>query len=159
MSHEAKREELREKIEAGEARNAERSFGDYAADVRDGATNFVKDHPVATIVGGLALGVLIAGFTRPGRRLGRRAGERAGDMLSALTEIGLVYGSGLLDKAGGAARVTGDRLEDLGDSIGDTTRNLRRNASYRAASAGDSARILSRGLSKKGRRALRDLRY
>ncbi len=158
MNQEEKREELRGKIEASEARNAERSLGDYASDVRDGATNFVKDHPVATIVGGVALGILVAGFTRPGRRIGRRAGERAGDTLATLAEIGLVYGTGLFDRASDAARATGDRLEDFGDSIGDRTRSLRRKAEYRAASAGDSARIASRGLGKKGRRTLRDLR-
>lgn len=158
MTQDEKREELRQKIEAGEARHAERSLGDYAADLRDGATNFVKDHPVATVAGGVALGILIASFTRPGRRVGRRAGERAGDLLATIAELGALFGAGLVDKAGDAARVTGDTLEDFGDTLGDTTRSLRRSAGHRAAATRDKAQILTRSVGKKTSRAIRDLR-
>ena len=97
VTTEDKRNELREKIEAAEARNAERSFADYAADVKDGATQFVKDHPIATVAGGLAIGMLLAGMTKPGRRVRRRAGAQASSLWSTVTELAAAYGTGLLD--------------------------------------------------------------
>ncbi|NTZ41863.1 hypothetical protein G7A66_01910 [Altererythrobacter sp. SALINAS58] len=152
QTQEQKREELRQKIEASEARNAERGLGDYAADIRDGTVNFAKDHPIAAVAGGLALGVVIASLIPgPGRRMRRRATSKASSLASTLSELGIAYASGLFETAG-------DLAEDLGDGISDKARHLNREAHYRAGETGDAARALSRRAGKKASRTLRDLR-
>ncbi len=47
QTDEERREALRQRIEASEQRNAERSFADQAKDVLDSATDFAKKHPLA----------------------------------------------------------------------------------------------------------------
>ena len=158
VTTEDKRNELREKIEAAEARNAERSFADYAADVKDGATQFVKDHPIATVAGGLAIGMLLAGMTKPGRRVRRRAGAQASSLWSTVTELAAAYGTGLLDTAETARQRGGDRWEDFRDSLSDSARSARRDARYRREAIGDTAHSLTRELGKKSSRALREFR-
>lgn len=154
MTTEEKRDELRERIEAAEARNAERTLGDRAKEAADTATEFVKEHPLATVAGVAVLGIAIGAMTKPGRRVGRRAGA----MAAYASELGLAYASGLLDSAGDLARTGGDKLEDLGDSIGDSARDARRRAAFQASAANDGARRLTRELGKKAGRTMRDLR-
>ena len=159
MTSEQKRDTLREKIEAGERRNGERALVDYAREARDSATSFVKDHPIATVAGGLAVGILIASLVPgPGRRMRKRAAAKGSALAAMLTELGIAYGTTLLDGVGDVARSGQDRLEDLGDSVGDTARSLRREALHMAANTGDGARALRREAGKKAGRSIRDLR-
>jgi len=159
MTTDEKREELREKIQAGETRNAERTLGEYARDASEKATDFVKEHPIATVAGGLAVGVLLAAIIPgPGRRLSKKVGTRAASFAALAAELGLTYGTGLLDSAGSAARHGQDRLGDVGDTISSTARGLRRDASSRAADAGDTASMFGRTVSNKANRTLRNLR-
>ena len=143
LTDEERRENLRERIEAAETRNEERSLGDYAREATDTATEFVKEHPITAIAGVAAIGLTIGAMTRPGRRLGRRAGALA------------TYASGLLDQAGDLARAGGDKLEDFGDDIAHSARSAKRNAAFFANSKSDDARYASR---KMGRRASRSYR-
>jgi hypothetical protein len=155
----AKRKTMRKKIEAGEKRNAERGFGDYAREARDGATSFVKQHPFATVAGGLALGAIIAAMVPgPGRRLRKKATAKGSALAAMLTELGVAYGASLLDNLGDAARTGQGKLEDFGETLGDTARGLRRDAGQLTDSARESARELSREAGKKAGRSLRDLR-
>ena len=155
MTTKEKRETLREKIEAGERRNAERSLGDYAREARDGATSFVKAHPIATVAGGLALGVIVASLVPgPGRRLSCASAAKGSALAAMLTELGIAYGTGLLDNLGDAARDGQDKLEDLGHSVGDTARSLRREAD----DASESAESFGRDAGKRATRTLRNLR-
>lgn len=159
MTTDHKRTELRGKIEAGERRNADRGLGDYAREARDSATTFVKQHPFATVAGGLAIGAIIAAMVPgPGRRLRKKATARGSALAAMLTELGVAYGAGLLDNLGDAARSGQDKLVDLGDSLGDTARGLRRDAGDLAGNAGDGARKLSREAGEKAGRSIRDLR-
>lgn len=159
MPKDQKRKQMRDKIEAGERRNAERSLGDYAREARDGATSFVKEHPIATVIGGLALGAIVASLIPgPGKRLRKKATARGSALAAMLTELGVAYGASMLDSLGDAARAGQDKLEDLGDSVGDTARGLRREAGHLAGNAGDGARALRREASKKAGRSIRDLR-
>ncbi len=158
-----KREELREKIAAGEARNADRSLGDHARDARDTATEFVREHPIATVGAALAFGVVLAALIPgPGRRLSQRVGKKVGSRaasLAAITaELGLAYGSRFMNFAGNAAQTGQDKFDDIGDTLGDSARTARREATHRAAKVGDSAATLKRDVSKKAGRAVRDLR-
>ena len=151
LTDEERRENLRERIEAAETRNEERSLGDYAREATDTATEFVKEHPITAIAGVAAIGLAIGAMTRPGRRLGRRAGAIA----TYASEMGLAYASGLLDQAGDLARAGGDKIEDFGDDIAHSARSAKRNAAFFANSKSDDARYASR---KMGRRASRSYR-
>ena len=159
MADKEKREELKGRIEAGQQRHANRTVGDYARDARDNATAFVKKHPIATVAGGVAIGVIVASMVPgPGRRMRKKATRRGSALAAMVAELGLAYGTSLLDNLGSAARTGGDRLEDLGDAIGDSARDLRREASLRSDAAGEAARRLSRDVGKTTGRKVRDLR-
>lgn len=154
MTTEEKRAELREKIEAGEKRNAERTFADTAREAADNATTFVKKHPLAALGGAVVIGLAIGAMTKPGRRLTKRGGVLAG--LAA--DAALAYGMTMIDRAGDLARDGQDRLEDFGDSLSDTARHAKREASYLAGTTSDKTRSAARGVARKAGRAARDLR-
>ncbi len=150
-----KRNELKNKVSAAQQRNEQRSFGDYARGARDGATSFVKEHPITTVVGGVALGVLVASFVPgPGRRLRKQATARGAVLAGVLSELALTYGNQLLEGAGNAARAGQDRLGDLGETIGSGVRNIRGES---REAAGDAA-SLTREVGERAVRTLRDLR-
>ena len=152
MSTPEERDELREKIEAAEARNEERTLTDQAREAGEAVTEFVKEHPLASIAGVAIVGLAIGAMTRPGRRLGHRAAGLA----QYATEAGIAYGLGVLDSAGDAARHSGDWLEDVGDSISSSARNARRDAGYFAATKRDAANDFTRRTGRKAGRAFRD---
>lgn len=149
MTDEATRDALRAKIDAGERRNEDRSFGTIAAEARDDATNFAKEHPVATVVAGITIGVLIAGFFNRGKVA--RGASRFGSMAA---EMGSAYGLGLID----AARNGQDRIEDFGDTVGAKARSARRETAHQANIAGDAARIFGRRAARKAGRGVRNVR-
>lgn len=149
-----KREQLREKIEASERRNEERSFADQARDAADEAIEFTKKHPLAVVGGAIAIGLAIGAMTRPGRRLGRRGGAFA----AMAADAALAYGARFMDGAANAAEYAGDRFEDLGDSAATGARGLRRDAAYRLDVAGDAIRSKSRKAGRKGSRLARGVR-
>ena len=158
QTDEERREALRQRIEASEQRNAERSFADQAKDVLDSATDFAKRHPLAVVGGAIGVGLLIGAMTRPGRRLGRRTGTMAA--MAGDTVLG--YAMGLMDRAetaGAAAlRSSSDAIEDLGDSVGSTARRLRRDAAYRADTTSDALASSRRRASRKASRRLRNMK-
>ncbi len=153
-----RRQALRDRIEAGEQRHAERTFADEAKDALDNVTEFAKKHPLAVVGGAVGLGLLIGVMTRPGRRLTRRTRT----MAALAGESVLASMMGLIDRAetaGSAALRSGsDSFEDISESIGAKARRLRREAAYRADSAGDSLRSTGRLANRKTSRGLRDLR-
>lgn len=158
-----KREVLRDKIVAAKERLAERSLTDYARDARDNATGFVREHPIGTVGAALALGVVLAAIIPgPGQRLRKKVtkqvSNRASPLAAMAAEMGLAYASGFLDIAGSAARTGQDKLEDIGDSIGDTTRKVRRETKHRVSKATDDAASLTRKVKKTAGRAARDAR-
>ncbi|NVD43745.1 hypothetical protein [Qipengyuania atrilutea] len=159
MTREEKRDLLRERIEAGERRNQERSLGDYAKDAADNAKEFAKDHPVATIAGAIAVGLAIGAMTRPGRRLARQGAVRTGALAAIAADAIAAYSASLIDGAGDLARNSGDALEDFGDTVSGKARTLRRRASYEASSLADSAGMTKRSLARKARRSYRDTRH
>jgi len=159
MTTEDKRLELRERIEAGEKRNDKRmEFAQIAREATDGAIGFMKKHPVATVVGGVTLGLTIGALTPRGRKLGVKTGRSAGLIATALTELGMLYATKLIEKASETATAGKDNLEDLGDSVGSAARTARREVSYRVGSAADSATTIGKRISRKTGRTMRDLR-
>ena len=145
LTDEQKREKLRERIEAGEQRNEERTLAEQAKDAADSAMEFTKKHPFAVVGGVLLAGLAIGAMTRPGRRIGRRGGAFA-------------YGARMVDGVLDGAQYAGDRIEDLGESTATTARGLRRDAAYKLDVAGDALRASSRKAGRKGSRAYRSLR-
>lgn len=149
-----KRDDLRARIEAGQQRNEDRTLGDYARDAAQQATDFAKQHPIATVAGAVTLGLIVGAMTRPGRRITRRGGA----MAALATDAAIAYGLRMFDNAGVAARHAGERLTDAGDTLGTQARHMRREAIYQAEEAGDAVRAASRKLSRKSERTIRDLR-
>lgn len=147
MTEDEKRDSLRQRIDAAEARNAQRTLADQARDAAASAGEFVKRHPLATVAGVAALGVAIGAMTRPGRSAGKKAGKRASKFASYAAEIGLAYATGLLDRAGKAARAGQDKLGDLGGA-----------AAERGADASTAARRFTREVSAKAGQSMRNLR-
>ena len=141
-----KREALRAKINAGEERNAERSFADQAKDAADGALEFVKENPIKSIAAVAVAALMIGAVTRPGRRAGRKAGTLA----AVATDAALAYGLSLLDAASGAASKGQDRLADLGETVGDRARAWQSTA---AKEGGDLSDYLVKVAKKGGKRA------
>lgn len=144
-----KREELKARIAAGQRRNEQRSFGDQARDAAEGAVDFVKEHPVATVVGGLVLGLLIGAMTKSGRRLGREAGSFA----STASDAALAFGLGLLDDIDDLAHRGKDAVSDAGERIAYGAREAKREADYYTRSLSDQAstrsRLAGRSLSRR----------
>ena len=114
LTDEEKRAELRDKISAGETRNAERSLAEQAQKAADDALDFVRENPLKTM-GAVVIGALLIGaLTRPGRELGRKAGG----MASVASDAAIAYAMGLLDSAGDAAEEGQEALADLGHTMG-----------------------------------------
>lgn len=147
MTEDQKRDRLRERIDAAEARKAARTVADHARDAATTATDFVKRHPLATVAGVAAVGLAIGALTRPGRKAGKKAGKRASAFASYATELGLAYATGLLDKAGDVARTGQDKLGELGGVAAD-----------RGGDAADTARRLTRQLSAKASQSVKNVR-
>lgn len=149
-----KREELKARIAAGQSRHERRSLSEQARDAADTAVDFVKEHPVATIVGGLAVGLLIGSMTRSGRRAGRRAGSWA----SSASDAVVAFGFGLLDDIEDMSRHGRDKAVDAGDRLGFKSRELKRDADHYARSLQDRASTTSRLAGRSLSRRLRDLK-
>lgn len=164
-------EDLRERIEDAEARNAERAAdlvpvedtADEAVDAAEGiadqagrvisdaankVTTFAKEHPGIAIAGGVVAGLAIASMFKGPRKLAAKGGAKAAGLATIGGEMALAYAIDAYEKAQEASREGARKLDDLGDSVGDTARKVRREASYRAGNAGDAARIKTRDTTK-----------
>ncbi len=114
---------LESAIAHAKGRNASRTaqqFSERAANVRDGAAEFITERPFTAIAGALAVGVLI-GALLPRPRLGKGAGTLAGMM----TKAGMDYGRQAFGKAFQAyqARANGAGADNaiFADDNADTT--------------------------------------
>lgn len=128
-----KRQEIKDRIAAAQERQAAReapsltqAIADKAATARDGVTAFAKEHPVATVAGGLALGVLISALFKnsPTRRAGRYAGERAAGLAAVGSEVAASLLHQVLETTAGARRTGAEKLEDAGSAARDSARHI-----------------------------------
>lgn len=119
------RQSLRDRIEAGEARQQARelALSDRAADARDRLTSVAREHPFLVIAGGLALGVAISALIP--RSPTRRLSKHAIGFLAMVTELGVSYSRQALDGSGDAANAGKEKLAELGNSIIDGALKLR----------------------------------
>ena len=158
----SQRKNIHEKVQSAEARNQSREMtlsdrvGEKTIEGKDRFVQFAKDHPIALIGGGIALGIAISAiFPRsPTRRLGAKA---AGLAVTA-ADLAMAYSNRARSAAHDAAVDGGDLLEDFSDKMGDTGRHFRRDAGYYTGAAMGGARELSRDARKKLSRRLRDFR-
>jgi ElaB/YqjD/DUF883 family membrane-anchored ribosome-binding protein len=129
----SKRQEIKDRIAAAQERQAARegpsltqSIAEKAASARDGVTSFAKDHPVATVAGGLALGVLISALFKnsPTRRAGRYAGERAAGLAAIGTEVASSLLQQVLDGSANARKTGAEKLEDAGSAARESARHI-----------------------------------
>ena len=157
----AKRTQLKKKVEAGQARNQDRGrttivdrAGEAAIEAKDKFTAFAKEHPITTIAGGVALGILVSTLFKrsPTRKLGGKAAKRAGSLAAMGAELAFAYAQQAMETANEAGRAGAKRL----DGIGDTARNVGRDAAHRAGDAGDAALAMTRAAGKRLGKAIRN---
>ncbi|WP_121119198.1 hypothetical protein [Croceibacterium ferulae] len=148
-----KHNEIKDQIAAGEARMRAREestlldrAGERAIEAKDGFTRFAKDHPVAVIAGGLALGVLVSGLFRnsPTRKAGRVAAEKTGTAATIGSQLAASWFAQAMAAAGEARRAGADHAADVADGISVVSRKARREAGHLTHEAGASAREFKR---------------
>ena len=154
----ADRTQLKKKVEDGQARHADLGrttivdrAGEAAIEAKDKFVAFAKEHPVATVAGGVALGVLIAGMFKGPRRAAVRGGTKAAGLAALGAELALAYAQQAMDAANEAGRAGAKRL----DGFGDTARSAGRDAAHRASEAGETAMAATREAGRKLSKAIR----
>jgi hypothetical protein len=145
----AKRSNIRKKVTAAKSRNQSRvqapsmtdRAGEKAIAAKDKFTAFAKEHPITTVAGALALGVLVSGFFRgsPTRKAGRKLGQRAAGLAALATELAVAYGQQAMEKAGEARETGAEKLGDWSEDAADYV------ASARAA-ARETGRSITKAL-------------
>lgn len=146
---------LRDKIEAAKVRSAEMA-GSSARKARD----FVEEHPVAVVAGGLVLGALIAGAFARSRRQDKTASGVIADgsaKLSKLAAIGAELAMAYAAKAAEAGKDGVGRLEDLGGTVGGKISEGGAEAKKRATDIAEIAMAGARGAGEAALRRAHDL--
>ena len=156
-----KREEIKARIAAAEAREARLSeqslvtrATETASDAGEAFAGFVKKHPIAAAAGGVLLGVLIASMFKGPRQAAIRGGAKAASLAAIGAEIAGGFASQLMDDAGEMGRKGARQAEDLTDRASDRARALRRSAAHKAGDSADALRIARRETGKALARAL-----
>jgi len=162
---EAKRQQLKTKVAAGQARHRDMGrttivdrAGEAAIEAKDRFVEFAKEHPIATVAGGVALGVLVSGLFKrsPTRKLGNAAAKRAGTIAALGAEFALAYAQQAMAIANEAGREGAHKLGELGETVGSTARSTGRAAAGRAGDLTEAARIVTRDAGKRLSKALRN---
>jgi uncharacterized membrane protein YebE (DUF533 family) len=160
----AKRQQLKTKVAAGQARNRDMGrttivdrAGEKAIEAKDKFVEFAKEHPVATVAGGLALGVLVSALFKrsPTRKLGGRAAKAAGGVAALGAEFALAYAQQAMAAANEAGRDGAHKLGEFGESVGTSARSTSRAAADRAGEWTESARLVTRDAGRRLGKALR----
>lgn len=140
----ARRKTLKEKVEAGQARNLAKTentttmfdrAGEAAIEAKDRFTAFAKEHPIATVAGGLAVGILIAGLFKGPRRAAMKGGSKAAGLAALGAELAVAYAQQAMEAANEAGKAGAGRL----DGLGDAARGAGKQAAHRAGDARDAA--------------------
>jgi len=145
-----KRQEIKDRIAASQARQTSRAgtSAGYSSTKESDFVAFARDHPVLTVAGGLAVGILIAGLFPSARKAARKSGKRAGVLGAAGTQAAVSFLQHLADTGEDAGRAGTRKLSDLGDTLSDTARSAGREAHILADRSTDSARVASREAGK-----------
>jgi ElaB/YqjD/DUF883 family membrane-anchored ribosome-binding protein len=156
----ARRKTLKSKVEAGQARNKAKTentttmfdrAGEAAIEAKDRFTAFAKEHPIATVAGGLAVGILIAGLFKGPRRAAMKGGSKAAGLAALGAELAVAYAQQAMEAANEAGRAAAPKLERFGDSA----RSAGREAAHRATDASESAVAITREAGRRLGKAIR----
>lgn len=157
---EAKRKEINKKVTEAQSRNQERAepsigdrAGDRAIEAKDKFISFAREHPIATVAGGLAIGILVSSLFRgsPTRKAGRAIGKKTAGLAAIAAELAVAYAQQAYEAADEARRAGADKLTDLGSTVGENARSLGEGAADYASGAAQAAR-------KAGKSALKSVR-
>ena len=121
---------LAQKIAAGQERNRARAAIQQVA----------NEHPIALLAGGLLLGARAARLLP--RNMFGRMGKSAAALAAMSAELATLYSAKVADAAGDAAREGKDKLEELGNTVGESAGEVRRRTSDFADLALSTARDL-----------------
>src|SRR5688572_25359187 len=157
----AKRQQLKSKVAAGQARNRDLGrttvvdrAGERAIEAKDKFVEFAKEHPIATVAGGLALGILVSSLFK--RSPTRKMAGRAAGIAAIGAELALAYAQQAMAAANEAGKAGADRLGDLAETAGSSARSTGRAAADRASDLGEAARVVARDAGKRLSKALRN---
>lgn len=117
----AKKTTLRERIDAGHARQAKRAQAENST--LDRLTTVAREHPLLVIAGGLAIGVAIS--TLIPRSPTRKLSKNAASLIATVAELGLAYGRQAFDSAEGASQPARERLGEFGNGLLDGANKLK----------------------------------
>lgn len=160
---EAKRKTLKEKLAAGEARHRDMDrttivdrTGERAMEAKDKFVAFAKEHPIATVAGGLAVGVLVSSLFK--RSPTRKAGRKAAALAAVGAEMAWAYAQQAMNAAQEAGKHGLDRAEHTRDAIGRATRTRGEDVAARTGELADSVREIARETGGRVARAVRSRR-
>jgi hypothetical protein len=136
---EAKRNEIKKKVAAAKSRNLSRveapglpeRAGERAIEAKDKFAAFARQHPIATIAGGVAIGILVSGLFRgsPTREAGKELGKKAAGLAAIGAELALAYAQQAMEAAGEAREAGGEALgtwsEDAADYMASARETVR----------------------------------
>lgn len=160
----SKRDDMKERIEAAQARNVAleekaivQRVGEKAVEAKDDFTDFARKHPVAIIAGGVVAGILISALFKgsPTRKAAVAVKDKSSELASIGSEAAIAFAREMMDATAEIRQAGADKIEDLNDAVGDKTRGIKRKASHRIEDANDTARIAARDLGKTIARSFR----
>lgn len=142
MSQE-KRQQIKERItaafedEVADEPDIAEVLAKKAAQTRDAFTAFARQHPVATVAGGIALGVLISSFFRnsPARRAGRYAGARATSLATMGGELAAGFAKEILEAGTGASKQASEALQETSKAVNEKAGTVAREIGHAIARA------------------------
>lgn len=158
----ARRKTLKDKVEAGQARNRAKientttmfdRAGEAAIEAKDRFTAFAREHPIATVAGGLAIGILVSGLFKrsPTRKVARKTAKRASKLATIGAELAMAYAAQAIEAASDAGKASASRL----DGLGDAARSAGKTAAGRAGEARDAALAVTSEAGKRLGKAIR----
>jgi hypothetical protein len=128
----AKRSEIKKKVSAAESRNEARAEPKSSnqgrgktAPMNERLASFAKEHPIATVAGGLAVGILVSSFFRgsPTRKAGRAIGQKTATLAAVVADLAIAYAQQAYEAADEARRASADKLSELGGTMADKARD------------------------------------
>lgn len=132
---------LEKRIETAQQRNGRR-LAEQAARARDNMAGFVGSHPFASLAAAVGAGMVLGVFFP--RAAGAKLGRKAGTIATLAAELGLAYSRNALKSAQQAGHAGREQLEEIGESIVDSTAGLRHEIGRLAEEAALNAREAGR---------------
>ena len=140
----AKRTQIKKKVQAGQARNKAKTentttvfdrAGEAAIEAKDKFTAFAKEHPIARVP----------------RQAAIKGGSKAAGLAALGAELALAYAQQAMEAASDAGKAATPRIERFGD----TALSAGRDAAHRAGDAGEAALSATRDAGKRLGKAIR----